>query len=101
MLDACIYDGLRSPIGRHAAATHQASTTAAALFIGSRAVGEKAGAKPMARILAGAAAGVEPRIMGIGPAYAIPKALERAGLKLSDGYHRNQRGFREPGAGLP
>jgi len=38
----------------------------------------------MARILAGAAAGVEPRVMGIGPAYAIPKALARAGLTLSD-----------------
>jgi len=57
---------------------------AAALLIGNAAVGERAGAKPMARILAGAAAGVEPRIMGVGPAYAIPKALERAGLTLAD-----------------
>ena len=57
---------------------------AAAMFIGSRAVGDKAGAKPMARILAGAAVGVEPRVMGVGPAYAIPKALERAGLTLAD-----------------
>lgn len=57
---------------------------AAAMFIGNRAVGEKAGVKPMARILAGAAVGVEPRVMGIGPAYAIPKALERAGLTLAD-----------------
>ena len=57
---------------------------AAALLIGSRALGEKAGVKPIARILAGAAAGVEPRVMGLGPAYAIPKALERAGLTLAD-----------------
>jgi 3-oxoadipyl-CoA thiolase len=57
---------------------------AAALFVGSRAAGEKYGAKPLARILAGAAAGVEPRIMGVGPAYAIPKALARAGLTLAD-----------------
>ncbi|MFK3740866.1 3-oxoadipyl-CoA thiolase [Massilia sp. TN1-12] len=57
---------------------------AAALFIGSRAIGERAGARPMARILAGAAFGVEPRVMGLGPAYAIPKALERAGLTLAD-----------------
>jgi acetyl-CoA C-acetyltransferase len=57
---------------------------AAALLIGSLAIGEKHGAKPLARILSGAAAGVEPCIMGIGPAYAIPKALARAGLKLSD-----------------
>lgn len=57
---------------------------AAAMFVGSREIGEKAGAKPMARILSGAAVGVEPRIMGVGPAYAIPKALERAGLTLKD-----------------
>ena len=55
---------------------------AAALLIGSRAAGEKAGVKPLARILSAAAAGVEPRIMGVGPAYAIPKALARAGLTL-------------------
>ena len=57
---------------------------AAALFIGSKAIGERCGVKPLARILAGAAVGVEPRIMGVGPAYAIPKALERAGLALPD-----------------
>jgi acetyl-CoA C-acetyltransferase len=57
---------------------------AAALLIGSRAAGEKAGVKPWARIIASAAAGVEPRIMGVGPAYAIPKALARAGLTLAD-----------------
>ena len=54
------------------------------MFIGSRAVGEKAGIKPTARILAGAAVGVEPRVMGIGPAFAIPRALERARLTLDD-----------------
>ena len=57
---------------------------AAALLIGSRKWGEKRGKKPIARILAAASAGVEPRIMGVGPAFAIPRALERAGLKLSD-----------------
>ncbi|MDH4566913.1 3-oxoadipyl-CoA thiolase [Pseudomonas sp. BN414] len=57
---------------------------AAALLIGTREVGERVGAMPRARILAGAAAGVAPRVMGIGPAYAIPKALERAGLTLAD-----------------
>jgi len=57
---------------------------AAALVIGSRAWGERKGKKPIAKILAAASAGVEPRIMGVGPAYAIPRALERAGLKLSD-----------------
>jgi acetyl-CoA C-acetyltransferase len=57
---------------------------AAALIVGSRAWGEKKGRKPMAKILAAASAGVDPRIMGVGPAYAIPRALERAGLTLKD-----------------
>ena len=57
---------------------------AAALLIGSRSWGERKGKKPIARILAAASAGVEPRIMGVGPAYAIPKALERAKLQLKD-----------------
>lgn len=57
---------------------------AAALFIGSKAMGERHGVKPLARILGGAAVGVEPRIMGVGPAYAIPKALARVGLTLAD-----------------
>ena len=57
---------------------------AAALVIGSRKWGEKRGKKPMVRILAAASAGVEPRIMGVGPAYAIPKALQRANLSLRD-----------------
>jgi len=56
---------------------------AAVMFVGSRAVGERAGVQPIARILAGAASGVEPRVMGLGPAYAIPKALQRAGLSLA------------------
>jgi acetyl-CoA C-acetyltransferase len=57
---------------------------AAALLVGSRKWGEKKGAKPIARVLAAASAGVEPRIMGVGPAYAIPLALQRAGLELKD-----------------
>ena len=56
---------------------------AAALLVGSRAAGERAGAKPMVRILSSAAAGFEPRVMGLGPVYAIPKALKRAGLTLA------------------
>jgi acetyl-CoA C-acetyltransferase len=57
---------------------------AAALLVGSKAWGSKNNKKPMARILSAASAGVEPRIMGVGPAYAIPLALQRANLKLSD-----------------
>ena len=57
---------------------------AAALVIASRKWGEKNGKKPIAKILSAASAAVEPRIMGVGPAYAIPKALERAGKALKD-----------------
>ncbi|HYL87165.1 MAG TPA: 3-oxoadipyl-CoA thiolase [Burkholderiales bacterium] len=57
---------------------------AAALVIANRKWGEKKGKKPIARILSAASAAVEPRIMGVGPAYAIPRALERAGKQLKD-----------------
>lgn len=57
---------------------------AVALLIGSRNAGDHATKQPLVRLLASAAVGVEPRIMGIGPARAIPKALERAGLGLKD-----------------
>lgn len=57
---------------------------AAALLIGSAAAGERHGLKPLARILAAAAVGVEPRIMGVGPVEAINKALARAELTLAD-----------------
>jgi acetyl-CoA C-acetyltransferase len=57
---------------------------AAALLVGSKAWGAKNNRKPLAKILSAASAGVEPRIMGVGPAYAIPLALQRAGLKLKD-----------------
>ncbi|USX06742.1 3-oxoadipyl-CoA thiolase [Paraburkholderia fungorum] len=57
---------------------------AVAMLIGSQQVGAQIGIRPIARVLAGAAVGVEPRVMGIGPALAIPKALARAGLSLAD-----------------
>jgi acetyl-CoA C-acetyltransferase len=57
---------------------------AAALVIGSLSWGQKNGRQPIARILSAASAAVEPRIMGVGPAFAIPKALERAKLTLKD-----------------
>ena len=57
---------------------------AAMLLVGSRALGERLGIAPLARILAGAAVGVAPRLMGIGPALAIPKAAARAGVRLAD-----------------
>ena len=57
---------------------------AAALVVGSRAAGERAGATPLARVVSAAAAGVEPRVMGLGPVPASRKALARAGLSLAD-----------------
>lgn len=42
------------------------------------------GYEPMAKWISGADYGVDPRIMGIGPAYAVPVALKRAGLKIAD-----------------
>jgi len=57
---------------------------AAALIVGSLAVGEKAGVKPMVRVIASASAGVLPRIMGIGPVPASQKAMARVGLTIKD-----------------
>jgi acetyl-CoA acyltransferase len=42
------------------------------------------GLTPIGRLVACASAGVNPRIMGIGPVAAIPKALKQAGMKLAD-----------------
>ena len=57
---------------------------AAALVVGSLGVGEKAGVKPMVRVIASASAGVLPRIMGIGPVPASQKAMARVGLTIKD-----------------
>lgn len=57
---------------------------AAALIIASEAAARRHGLTPRARIVAMATAGVPPRIMGIGPAPATQKLLERLGLKVTD-----------------
>jgi acetyl-CoA C-acetyltransferase len=57
---------------------------AVALFVGSKQAGDKAGLKPLARVIASGAAGVPPHIMGIGPVAASQKALARAGLTIKD-----------------
>lgn len=57
---------------------------AAATIIASGDAVIKYNLKPMAKIVASAVAGVEPRIMGIGPVEASKKALQKAGLTLSD-----------------
>jgi acetyl-CoA acyltransferase len=62
----------------------QMSDGAAAAVVMSMEKARALGAKPLARFVAFAAAGTLPEEMGIGPVYAIPKALKLAGLKLAD-----------------
>jgi len=57
---------------------------AAALLIASERRAAELGLRPLARIVASASAGVDPRFMGIGPVPATQKALARAGLRVSD-----------------
>ncbi len=62
----------------------QMSDGAAACIIMSDARAKELGLKPRARFVAYATAGCPPEEMGIGPVYAIPKALKLAGLKLAE-----------------
>ncbi len=55
---------------------------AAALLLCSREKARELGVKPMARVVTSAAAGVAPRIMGLGPVPAVKKALQRAGISI-------------------
>ena len=57
---------------------------AAGLIVASEAAAKRHGLTPIARIVAGASAGVAPRIMGIGPAPAVRKLLKLAGITLDD-----------------
>ncbi|MGI8785387.1 MAG: acetyl-CoA C-acyltransferase [Acidobacteriota bacterium] len=62
----------------------QMSDGAAAALVVERSRAERLGLAPLARFAGFAVAGVAPEEMGIGPVRAIPRALERAGLRLSD-----------------
>lgn len=57
---------------------------AAAVVLASRAAAERAGAKPLARMVSWGIVGVDPSIMGIGPVPAIAQAIGRAGLTIGD-----------------
>jgi 3-oxoadipyl-CoA thiolase len=57
---------------------------AACLLIASEAGAERLGAEPLARVVSTGVAGVDPASMGIGPVQAVPRALDAAGLSLSD-----------------
>lgn len=60
------------------------SDGAAFVMVMSEAMVNKYNLKPIARMVTYATAGVDPRIMGIGPVEAVPKALKQAGLKQND-----------------
>jgi len=62
----------------------QTSDGAAFVMVVSEKYMKEHNLKPIARLVSHAVAGVPPRIMGIGPVFAIPKAIEKAGLKLQD-----------------
>ena len=62
----------------------QVTDGAACVLLARRDVAAKLGCKVYGRILSFAVAGVPPRIMGIGPAVAIPAALEKCGLRMDD-----------------
>ena len=62
----------------------QMSDGAAFVMVMSEEMVKELGLEPEARLVSYAAAGLEPRIMGMGPIYAIPKALKQAGLTLND-----------------
>ena len=57
---------------------------AAALVIASEERAQELGAEPLAAFVGSAVAGVDPRVMGIGPVPAVRKLLERAGVKVED-----------------
>ena len=62
----------------------QTSDGAAFVLVVSEAYVKKFNLQPWARLLSCSVGGVDPLYMGIGPCVAVPKAIERAGLKLSD-----------------
>jgi acetyl-CoA acetyltransferase family protein len=57
---------------------------ASAVVLAGAAAAEELSAEPLARVVASATHALDPRVMGIAPAFAIPKALERAGLAPAD-----------------
>jgi acetyl-CoA acyltransferase len=62
----------------------QTSDGAAFTIVMSERLMNSLGLKPWGRLISSACAGVDPRIMGIGPVAAIPKVLKQAGMSLSD-----------------
>lgn len=67
-----------------AANSSQTSDGAAFVMVMSEEMVKELGLEPIARLVSFSVAALEPRVMGMGPKYAIPKALKQAGLKLED-----------------
>ncbi|KAG7093229.1 hypothetical protein E1B28_006915 [Marasmius oreades] len=68
----------------HAGNASQVSDGAAAVLLARRDVAKRLGLPIVGKFVAAQVVGVPPRVMGVGPAYAIPKVLEKTGLKMSD-----------------
>jgi len=68
----------------HAGNASQVSDGAAAVLLARRSVAEKHGLPIQGKFVSGTVVGVPPAIMGVGPAYAIPKLLTKAGLTIDD-----------------
>jgi acetyl-CoA acyltransferase 1 len=60
------------------------SDGAAAVVLARRSVAQKLGLPIIGKFVVSAVVGVPPKVMGVGPAFAIPKALEKAGITKDD-----------------
>lgn len=68
----------------HAGNASQVSDGAAAILLARRSVAKRLGLPIVGKYIASSVVGVPPRIMGVGPGYAIPRVLEKTGLTLDD-----------------
>ncbi|AFR92621.1 acetyl-CoA acyltransferase [Cryptococcus neoformans] len=68
----------------HAGNASQVSDGAAAVILARRSVAQKLGLPILGKFVVSAVVGVPPKLMGIGPAFAIPKVLEKAGISKDD-----------------
>jgi len=68
----------------HAGNASQVSDGAAAVLLARRSVAKRLGLPIVGKYVGAATVGVPPRIMGVGPAYAIPRVLDLTGLSLND-----------------
>ena len=89
--DGVTLEGLRrlSPVFKKEGTVHAGNSSgitdgAAALVVLSASAAERLGVTPMARLVAYTVAGVDPKVMGIGPVPAVNKLLEKTGLSLND-----------------